>query len=102
MPNSRLRPDLASRLRAPHRDEPGAELEADERLLLLQWSMTQLRNPAHVNLIALRYEHGWTFAQIATHRGVTESAVHQMHGRILASLRHHLEAAGVARLRDIL
>lgn len=70
--------------------------------MILRWCITQLRNDRHVELLVLRYEHGWTWRKIAEHWNQVESAPYQLHGRILQRLYFHLEAAGIHSLRDIL
>jgi RNA polymerase sigma factor (sigma-70 family) len=53
-------------------------------------------------VIAMRYERGLKFRQIALALEVNEDAVSQMHHRTLEALREALEAAGIRKLRHIL
>jgi RNA polymerase sigma factor (sigma-70 family) len=52
----------------------------------------------HQDLIALRYEHDMSLAQIAQVFGVSVSAVHQMHAVALDRLKTSLSLMGIERL----
>lgn len=58
--------------------------------------------PRHRQLLAWRYRDGQTFATIAQRWGVTEVAVHRMHGRVLKTLRTRLAELRVTRLDQVL
>lgn len=53
-------------------------------------------------LLTFRYRHDWTFGAIADNWGVTEVAVHRMHGRAIVALRIELADCGVTRLGEVL
>jgi RNA polymerase sigma factor (sigma-70 family) len=53
---------------------------------------------SHAAVILARYFDGLTFREIGDVFGVSEVAVHKMHGRALARLRVSLELMGVDRL----
>jgi DNA-directed RNA polymerase specialized sigma subunit len=56
----------------------------------------------HRQLLAWRYRDALTFGAIAGRWGVTEVAVHRMHGRLLVTLRARLAELRVTRLDEVI
>jgi RNA polymerase sigma factor (sigma-70 family) len=73
---------------------PFAQFAGRERVRILRTCSEDLE-PRHRALLALRYGQDFTFARIAGEFGVSEPAVHKMHGRILARLHQSLAARGI-------
>jgi DNA-directed RNA polymerase specialized sigma subunit len=92
---------MISTLRGPVSDSPGYAAELAEQRRILRWTFSQLAG-RHARVIALRYENGLPWKQVAEIMGISETAAILLHGRVLDRLRASLAELGVHTLRGIL